>query len=308
MEQKIFFIVNPYSANGWTGRKWPGIKERFEAELGPIDFALTRGSNHASYLVAQALYEGYEKIIVVGGDGTLNEAVNGFYEDGRRINGGAVLGYLPSGTGEDFSLTLGIDDHQLSDHVRRLLGGEPRPVDIGEAAFRKWDGTAATRKFINESSLGFSAAVALRVNNSSKLLGGRAAFFLGVLRTLTFLKSNPVRIEIDGDEYYNGRALIVALCNGRYFGGGMMIAPRAEVDDGQLEIVIVKEMGRLELLANIGSVYKGTHLANPKVICARGREINISSEQGLWIEMDGELVGLTGASYRLLDKEIGVIV
>lgn len=308
MQARAFFIVNPHSANGRTARRWPAIKQAFEAALGPLDFTLTKGNMHATYLTGQALYDGYERIIAVGGDGTLNEVVNGFYDSEKKISERAVLGYYPSGTGQDFSLTLGIDRQDLNAHVARLLNGRPKMIDLGEATFRQADGKTVTRRFINESSLGFAANVARHVNESTKVLGGKATFILGLLRNLLFLQNHRLKIEVEGKEYFHGRALIVTLANGRYLGGSMMIAPRAEIDDGFLEIVLVGEMGRLEILCNFPGIYRGRHLANPKVRCLRGKRIRIASAEQVWLEMDGELVGLLGAEFCLREQEMPFIV
>jgi diacylglycerol kinase (ATP) len=296
-----YFIVNPRSANGQTAKRWPAIKQAFEAALGPLDFALTEAKGHATKLALLAQAQGYEKIIAVGGDGTLHEVLNGLSER-------AVLGYYPSGTGQDFSQTMGIAGRSLADHVQRLLKGEQRRIDVGLVTYRSPEGGLAARKFINVSSLGFSAHVVQRVNRSSKRFGGKATFIFGVLRSLLFLKNNDLRIEVDGAEFFDGRSLIVTMANGRFFGGSMMIAPQAEVDDGLLEVVVVGKMGRIEVLLNIGSIYAGQHLANPKVKLTRGKEIAISSKEISWIEADGELLGMTEAKFQILQKAVAFIV
>lgn len=304
MSLKTFFIVNPHSANGRTGRRWPEIKALFEAELGPVDFELTKGNFHAKYLTGKALYDGYQKIIAVGGDGTLNEVINGFYDAEKRIAPDAVLGYFPSGTGEDFSQTLGIKQFSFPERVKRLANRHHRKVDVGIATFRKEDGTIVTRRFINEASLGFAANVAHKINNSSKFFGSRTTFIMGLLRSLLFLKNQRMRIEIDGRGVHDGRCLITTLSNGKYFAGGMMIAPDAVIDDGLFEVIIVGAMGRLEVLKNLPGIYQGKHLALAKVKCVRGKVVRITSDEEVWIEMDGELVGIVEALFRVKEKEL----
>ncbi|MCU0640480.1 MAG: diacylglycerol kinase family lipid kinase [Candidatus Margulisbacteria bacterium] len=298
---RTYFIVNPRSASGQTAKRWPAIKQAFEAALGPLDFALTEGPGHATRLALLAQAQGFETIVAVGGDGTLHEVLNGISEQ-------AVLGYYPSGTGQDFSQTMGIAGQTMADHVKRLLKGEQKRIDVGLVTYRSPAGGETARKFINVSSLGFSAHVVQRVNRSSKRLGGKMTFLLGVLRSLLLLKNHQLRIEVDGAEFFNGRSLIVTMANGRFFGGSMMIAPGAEVDDGLFEVVVVAEMGRLEVLLNIGSIYAGRHLTHPKIKLVRGREITVSSPETAWIEADGELLGVTEAKFQLLRQAVAFIV
>jgi diacylglycerol kinase (ATP) len=298
---RTYFIVNPRSASGKTAKRWPAIKAAFEAALGPLDFALTEGKGHATKLALIAQANGFEKIIAVGGDGTLHEVLNGLSER-------AVLGYYPSGTGQDFSQTMGISGRSLADHVQRLLKGEQRRIDVGLVTYRSPEGEQAARKFINVSSLGFSAHVAQRVNNSTKRFGTKPTFIFGVLRSLLFLKNTNLRITVDDIPFFAGRSLIVTMANGRFFGGSMMIAPQAKVDDGLLEVVVVGKMGRLEVLLNIGSIYAGKHLDNPKVKMTRGKEITISSRETAWVEADGELLGTTEAKFRILQQAVAFIV
>ncbi|MDD4179568.1 MAG: diacylglycerol kinase family lipid kinase [Candidatus Margulisbacteria bacterium] len=308
MSQVPYFIVNPHSANGKTGKLWPEIKQLFEAKLGKIDFALTKGTAHATFLTGKALYDGHERIIAIGGDGTLNEVVNGFYAEDKKISPNAILGYLPSGTGEDFSQTLGIKGLSLAERVNRLLDGGRKTVDIGVATYRREDGSLITRRFINEASVGFTSIVAKKVNESSKFLGSYPSYVLGILRSLMKLEHSRVKVVVDGREYFNGDTFMVNVSNGKYFGGSLKIAPQAEIDDGWLEIVVVERMGRLEIIGNMANVYKGTHLDNPKIRHTRGKEIVITSSENVYVEMDGEPVGLVGAKFRLLEKELNFIL
>jgi len=308
MNQRPYFIVNPHSANGKTGKLWPEIKRLFEEKLGQIDFAMTKGTAHATFLTGKALYDGYERIIAVGGDGTLNEVVNGFYAEDKKISPNAILGYLPSGTGEDFSQTLGIKGLSLAERVNRLLDGGRKMVDIGVATYRREDGSLITRRFINEASVGFTSIVAKKVNESSKFLGSYASYILGILRSLMQLEHSRVKVVVDGREYFNGDTFMVNVANGKYFGGSLKIAPQAEIDDGWLEVVVVERMGRLEIIGNMANVYKGTHLANPKIKHTRGKEIVITSNENVYVEMDGEPVGLVEARFRLLEKELSFIL
>ena len=262
----------------------------------------------ASKIASRAIKEGYKKIIAVGGDGTLNEVLNGFWDGNKKIDHDACLGYFPSGTGEDFSRTLGIEKLSVETQTERLIKSSVTRIDTGEAHFQKGDGSLAVRRFINESSVGFGANVTELVNRSTKLLGGKVSFFSGVIRSLCFLKNHTVRIKADSRDLFEGKTLITAVSNGKYFGGSMMIAPKAIIDDGFFDVIIAKEMNRKEILRDIGSIYSGNHLSNPKILATKCKTLSVQSDEKVFLEMDGEPVGLIDANFRLLEKEINFLL
>jgi len=304
MDKEFYFVINPVSAGGKTKSLWPHIKSLLEKEGASFGFYLTSHRMDASRITSRALKEGYKRIIAVGGDGTLNEALNGFWDGAHRISRDASLGYFPSGTGEDFSRTLGIEKLSVETQIDRLLKAPGTLIDVGGAHFQKGDGSFVERKFINESSVGFGANVAELVNRSKKLFGGRVSFFTGLLRSLFFLKNHAVRIKADGKDIFEGRTLITTVSNGKYFGGSMMIAPQALIDDGYFELIIAKEMNRKEILRDIGSIYSGNHLSNPKIMSARCKSLSVQSDEKVFLEMDGEPVGLINAEFKIHEKEI----
>jgi len=308
MSHKYFFIVNPHSASRRTGRIWPHVKEEFEKKLGRIDFAMTKGNIHATYLAGEALYKGYDRIVTVGGDGTLNETVNGFYDANGLINNNVVLGYFPSGTGEDLARTFKIENAGIAEHVDRIVNGVVKKIDIGNVQFLKADGSMHSRKFINEISAGFTANVASTVNTFPKFMTGKIAFLLGIAGSLAMLKNREITVKAGGKEIFSGKALAACVTNGKFFGGSMKIAPEAEVNDGLFEIIIIKNMGRIELIRKIGTIYEGSHIKDPKVMTARAREIQITSRHKVGIEMDGEPVGFVGAKINVHEREVGFIV
>lgn len=308
MANRYFFIVNPHSASRRTGHIWPHIKELFEKRLGKIDFALTKGNVHATYLTGEALYAGYDRIIVVGGDGTLNEAVNGFYDSNGIIKKDAVLGYFASGTGEDFARTFKIEALSVEAHVERILRDNITRIDVGNVQYLKPDGSANTRKFINETSAGFTANVARTVNVFPKFLNGKLTFLLGTLASFAVFRRHIITVKADGKEVFSGKALAVCAANGKYFGGSMKIAPEASPDDGLFDIIILKDIGRIELMRNIGIIYDGGHMKNPKIMALKAKEVVLTSHDNVGIEMDGEPVGHIGAKISIHERELGFIV
>jgi YegS/Rv2252/BmrU family lipid kinase len=304
MPDNPFFVVNPHSADGRTLQRWEELRDELRRRNLEPRFELTRGTMHAAELAAAAIEGGADLVVAVGGDGTLNEVLNGYFRATRQPPRGAALGYLPSGTGSDFARTLGLFGLSPAQQVEKLAGGSLRLLDCGQVRFT---GTGpggepqeTSRLFLNESSLGFSAETVNNVNRASKRFGGKASFLLGVLRTLTRLRNPLLQVTVDGMEVYEGPTLLVAVANGKYFGGSMMIAPMADLQDGEFDVVVVSAMSRLTLLKKIGKIYRGEHLAEPEVHVHRGAEVRINSVgQEVLLEMDGEQPGRLSADYHI---------
>jgi len=303
--KRPFFIVNPHSGGASTGHLWPEWQLRIQAALGSSDCQHTQGSMHATALTREALQNGYDLIVAVGGDGTLNEVLNGFFENGNVLFPKAALAYIPNGTGADFSRTLGFHGRTIDQHIERLVSGEVSHLDCGEVRFVNTAGEETNRLFINESSLGFSATTADAVNKASKHFRGKLPFLIGVVRCLSTLKNPSLKISVDGKLVHEEPTLLVAVSNGKYFGGGMMIAPHAEITDGLLDIIIISGMSRLTLLRKIKLIYAGQHLDEPEVTFLRGKTVHISTfGEEVLLEMDGEQPGKLAAEYRVSKKTI----
>jgi diacylglycerol kinase (ATP) len=304
-DRKPFFIVNPHSGAGSTGHFWPDWQKRIRRVLGKVDFTYTQGILHAMSLTREALDRGHDRIIAVGGDGTLNEVLNGFFDNGEPCCPGAALAYIPNGTGADFSRTLGFHGRSIDEHIERLLSAPVTAVDCGEVRFVNAQGEETNRLFINESSLGFSANTAHAVNKASKHFKGKLPFLIGVVRCLSTLRNPLLRISVEGKLVHEEPTLLVAVTNGKYFGGSMMIAPEAEINDGLLDIIVISQMSRLTLLRKIKSIYSGQHLNEPEVTAMRGKTVHINAvEEEVLLEMDGEQPGKLAADYRIAKKTI----
>jgi YegS/Rv2252/BmrU family lipid kinase len=303
MPDNPFFVVNPHSADGRTLKLWPQLRELLARRFGQVRFELTRGTMHAAELAAGAIEGGADLVVAVGGDGTLNEVLNGYFRAARQPPQGAVLGYLPSGTGSDFARTMGLYGLPPAEQVERLAAGATRLLDCGQVRFTGAAGGQAfetSRLFLNESSLGFSAETVNNVNRASKRFGGKASFLLGVLRTLVRLRNPLLQVTVDGKQVWEGPTLLVTVANGKYFGGSMMIAPMAEVQDGEFDVVVVSAMARRTVLRKIGKIYRGEHLAEPEVHVHRGAEVRINSVgEEVLLEMDGEQPGRLAADFRI---------
>ncbi len=300
-------IVNPASANGTTGKVWPALSERLRAAGIEHESRLTARPGHATELTRQALAEGYRTIISVGGDGTVNEVVNGFFDGDRRLGGDARLAILSRGTGSDLIRTLGLPKGEAQ-AVERLKAGRVKRVDLGRVTFVSHSGAAAVRYFINVADLGLGGETVERVNRTTKAFGGFLSFLWGTLATVATYRNKDVELVIDGGEPIRGRMALVVVANGQYFGGGMRIAPNAVMDDGIFDIITLGDCGRLEIVQSINRVYKGTHLTHPKIRAYRGREVVVRSPDRLLLDLDGEQPGLAEAAFALVPACLEVIV
>ena len=308
MAGRCFFVVNPHSSNGKTERLWRRLRSQFRHKISDQDFALTRYTMHASELAADAIRSGYDRVVAVGGDGTVNEVINGFFHKDKPLSPHAGLGYLPSGTGSDLARALSLDRFSSEELLGLLFTAAIKPVDLGSMDFRSPDGRATQRFFLNEASVGFSADIAQTVNESNKALGGQASFLIGVLRCLVGLKNSEMQITVDGKPWYHGPVFFAAACNGMYFGGGMKVAPEASLDDGFFDLILVKYFTRRDVIHHISKIYRGEHLALAQVRCARCRRVEFSSESIVPLEMDGEQPGTIPGSIRIIPRGIPFLV
>lgn len=303
-------VVNPQSQNGALGRRWPHLAGILRRQVA-FDEVRTRGPGDATRLTREALRAGANSVVAIGGDGTINEVVNGFFEDGERIAPAASLGIVPFGTGGDFRKSL----HLPKDHQRagEILGrGRTRTIDLGTLELTRRDGGTEHRVFANIASFGISGMVDRLVNQSSKALGGTLSFMIASARASFEYENQRVRLVFDEDESNPVDMTIntVAVANGRYFGGGMFIAPDAELDDGSFDVVALGDFNLKDMLMNGRRLYAGTHLDMDKVSHRRARVVRAESLGGAAVELDvdGETPGILPATFRILPAALSVIV
>jgi len=322
-------ILNPAAGGGRAGRAWPALAAALRARGIAFTQAVTCGPGDATFLAREALAAGATRLIVAGGDGTLNEAINGCLGDewgsgpvGEWAKeatgageGGAdargvlpIIAPLPLGTGTDFARGLGIGTPERA--IAALAGGRARPLDVGLARFADGRGGTVTRAFLNVADCGLGPRATAEILRAGRLPGG-AAYLRGALRAIAAYSSPPVRVTIDGASAYAGGSGLLAVANGRFFGGGMAIAPRARPDDGLLDVIILGDTDRRTLLMGLlPRVYRGTHLRHPAVRLRRGATVEIATEPGtppLAVELDGEIVGVTPLRCVTLAGRIGVV-
>ncbi|NLN48782.1 MAG: diacylglycerol kinase family lipid kinase [Clostridiales bacterium] len=305
MNDKIFAVVNPLSSNGRTGKEWPQFEKTIKDAGISFDWQYTNYPLHAIEITGNALKAGYNTIISVGGDGTMNEVLNGFFENGNKLNKDADLTVFSRGTGCDFIRTLGMEN-SVENLINILKSDNYITCDIGLCNFIKYDGEKTTRYFLNVSDVGIGGETTYRVNRNSKALKGFLSFLIGTVSTIIVYKNKNLNIIIDDEIQINERINTIIIANGRYFGGGMHVAPLAKINDGVFDIIILGDFTKAELIANFPKIYKGTHLKFHKVRRYLGKSIKVSSPDMALVELDGEQPGTIEAEYQLIPEGIKV--
>jgi YegS/Rv2252/BmrU family lipid kinase len=308
---RTLLVVNPQSQNGALGRKWPELGRLIRRELGSFEESFTRQAGDATTLTRAALRDGVEMVVAIGGDGTINEVVNGFFEDGEPVSPDAALGILPYGTGGDFRKTALIpkDMARASAILARF---KTRRIDVGRLDYSERSGTTTTRMFVNIASFGISGEVDEEVNAASKWMGGRLTFMLATAKVGLRYEPKRVRLVFDGDDARAVDTTIntLVVANGRYFGGGMFIAPNAELDDGLFDVVSIGDMSFAESIRHGRRLYKGTHLGLEKVHERRARRVHAESIDGseVLLDVDGEAPGMLPATFTIVPQSLKLVV
>jgi diacylglycerol kinase (ATP) len=292
------FLVNPASANASTGRKWPVLARR-AAELGLRgDALISERPGHLAELAAEAVRAGATRLAIVGGDGTVYEAVNGLLQAG----GGEVeLAILSRGTGTDFARSLNLP-RKFDEAVRVALEGRVRTVDAGRATFHHGEAW-----FANFAGAGISGAIARDANASSKALGGKTSFMVSTVKVFARWKSAGVEATVGG-ETRQGQMFEIVAMNGPYAAGGMKIAPEAAMDDGLLDCVLFGDVTKLDFVTTFPKIYSGRHLSHPKIELLRGASVTVEADPPLPVVLDGEQPGTTPARFEIAPGALRVRV
>lgn len=306
MNKKVFAVVNPVSANGSTGKEWPNFEKVIRQSGVDIDYKYTEYPMHAKSLAQEALKAGFEIILSVGGDGTMNEVLNGFFYEGELINENASLAIFSRGTGCDTIRTLGIGK-DVDSIIEVLKNEKTQSLDVGLAEFVEYGGSKTQRYFLNVSDVGIGGETTYRVNNNSKALKGFLSFLVGAFATMISYKNKDFEITID-DITINERLNSIIVANGKFFGGGMKIAPMADMNDGYFDIIVIGNISKFDFIINFPKIYKGEHMSHPKLRHYKGRKIRVNARQKALIEVDGEQPGVIEAKFDILPNKIKVLI
>ncbi|HEY6605202.1 MAG TPA: diacylglycerol kinase family protein [Gaiellaceae bacterium] len=295
------FLVNPASANGSTGKRWAEIAHR-SAALGLTGDALLSGApGELTELARRAADDGANLLVVVGGDGSVHEVVNGVAQRDE-----IEVAVIPRGTGWDFARSLALP-RRLDDAVRVALAGKTRTIDLGRASYHAWGGGGARAWFANVGSVGMSGAIAQRANDTTKALGGKASYVWATFAVFSSWSNSEIEVTVD-DETRRARMHDVIVANGHSIAGGMKLCPAAEPDDGLFDVLTIGDLTKGDLLLTLPKTFRGTHLPHPKAELLRGTRVTVEAPEPLPLELDGEQPGTTPVRFELVRNALRVRV
>jgi len=303
----IYAIINPCAGHGQAGKKWAVIHQHLLRERFSVCAEFTKKKMHAFELAKAAAQRGFKRIVCIGGDGTFNEIVNGILHGVKNPASRPELAIIPVGTGADFIKSLKIPRH-LKDAVSVIKNGKSRLMDIGRAVFRKgkhrWH-----RYFANVFDAGIGGNVVYIANRIPKNMGGFITFLLSSLAALVLFKRMNLKIWVDEKLVDDTLVTIVGAANGQFFGGGMHIAPMAIVDDGNLEVLYVKNTNTFKFLIKVlARVYDAKHLQYKNVMHHKAKALRVTCDRVCLMEADGEEERAEEVTVSILPKAIRIKV
>lgn len=306
---KPFLIVNPTSAAGRTGRHFDRIARAVRAAIGDFECAFTKARGDGVRLAREAVRSGGKLVVAVGGDGTASEVVDGLTVFGTPRDPDALFGFIPRGTGGDLRRTLGLPQ-DLDAAARALASRNALVCDLGRIEFVGTEGEQQVRHFVNVAGFGIGGVVAGEVNRGLKLGGGKLSFMIASAKALLRWSDQPVRWRADGGAWQEEAITSLSVCNGRFFGGGMQVAPDARIDDGLFDVVVWSRLGITDFVTKRSMLYDGTHvkLPNTRVLRARVVEAEPAGEKPVLLDVDGEQPGRLPARITMLPGALRVRV
>lgn len=290
-------IVNPNAGSGRAARLAPWLTERLRP-FGDAELVITTAPGHATELARSAVADGRERLVAVGGDGTVQDVVEGLVGAGAQLS----LGIVPQGSGNDLARSLGLPlGREPAWEV--ALGARTRRVDIGQAV-----GGGRTRRFVSAGGIGFDAQVAAAMQKRGRWQRGPIGYLLTTLSELRRFRNRRVRLTLDDGPPEEHTVLLIAVANGPYYGGGMKICPDAQTDDAWLDLCIVGDISRLTAVQQLPNLYRGTHVNHPAVSMRRARRIRIEGDTDARAHLDGEPFGTLPLQIEVVPRALEVAV
>ncbi len=296
---RAVLVVNPRAGRGVVGREMPEVERQLLARNLAYRIVETEAPGHATEVVREALAGDDRFIVAVGGDGTVHEVVNGMVAEGRPVASDAVLGVVAAGSGCDFVRTFGLPGDAIRS-VKHLTGERTLTMDVGEVAYRHGP-EERRRYFPNIAEAGLGGAVAARAERLPRWFG-RGRYFVGFWLSLARHRATPMTVRADR-KTFEGRANNVVVANCQFYGAGMRISPRSYPSDGLLDVQI-STGPKFEAFTLLPKIYRGEHVPHPRIVEYRAREVSVEAERPLPIEADGEILGHTPATFRVVPEAI----
>jgi len=304
---KLQFIINPMAGGGRAGKSWQSVRNDVERLFGTLRESYTSLPGEATVLARRSLLEGCDGIVCVGGDGTLNEVVNGFMNDQGPLRPEVLLAYFPCGTGCDFIRTLR-QSRNILETLKGILPFHTKNIDLGRMRYRDHRGAPLSRYFHNITSFGLGGEVNNRVNRSRKRLGGFASFLLATGVSLLRYEKKRIRLRVDDRFDEEIRSWNIAVANGQFHGGGMWVAPDARIDDGLLHVTVLGDFSFPEVLVQLPRLYNGKIYGHRKILNISGRHIEALSDETVLIDMDGEQPGRLPLSIDIIPRCLSMVI
>jgi YegS/Rv2252/BmrU family lipid kinase len=300
----VSVVINPAAGNGKAGSVAQSLLQKIKSSTDfEINIAFSQGKNHAKYITRKAILDGASMIIAVGGDGTINEVVNGFFIDHEPLNPLCELGIISCGTGNGYARTLN-NPTSLKQQIELMLHPGHCNMDLGCITFADSDGKRVNRLFVNECQIGIGNEVASSVGKKSKILGGKISF--GLAATFLAMSMKPLNLEIGYDNGSLNKYKLIGLVigNGTECAGGMKLTPDAKLNDGLFDVLSINDMTIGQRMLNLSKVYSGTHVFSPHFSVKRCKKIEIRSDAGVSAEGDGEVLGFAPFEVEILPSAI----
>ncbi|MDP2338387.1 MAG: diacylglycerol kinase family lipid kinase [Bacteroidota bacterium] len=302
---KWFVILNPHAGSGRGKKDQAEILKRLHKSDFHFELAVSEFPKHTIQLAIQAITKGYRNLIVAGGDGTLNEAVNGIFSQTVCPPEEITIGMIPVGTGNDWIKTFGIPN-QYKSAVKILKHGKTMLQDVGRITFNEND-SVKTCYFANMAGFGFDAMVAEKSNRlKDKGRKGISLYMQALGASLLKYQTAKTRVIIDGREI-DELIFTASIGIGKYNGGGMMQAPGAVPDNGLFQVTIIRKIGLFGILRNLGGLYSGAYIKDRRVSSFMANKVAISAEKNIAGEADGEILGDNKFEIDLLSQKLNVI-
>ncbi|MBI2603389.1 MAG: diacylglycerol kinase family lipid kinase [Deltaproteobacteria bacterium] len=302
------FIVNPSAGCGKAAKAFDELRPSLRSYFPRAETWMSQRQGHVRELARKAAENGVAQVVAVGGDGTINEIVNGLFANKKAVNPKLVLGILPLGTGSDFARSLGVSRKPL-DALKILASGKRQAIDVGYASLVDNNARKQDYYFINVLSLGIGAEVAYASNQSSKWAGPFLSYPINTVKCIFSFRLKVATVKSsDNDSLYSGTISELAIANGKYYGGGMLIAPQAQLNDGKLQVVLIKGMSKPQLLFNLSSLFSGAHIRKHFTLVSECTWLEAESNESMLVEADGESPGGLPLRVECLKEALQVIV
>lgn len=302
---KWLVIVNPNAGNRKGKRDWTEISNLLDTNGFSYEARFTERRYHAIELSREAIAEGYRRIIIIGGDGTMNEVVNGIFTQDYCNSKEVVLGMITVGTGNDWGKMYNIpEDYNTA--ILAIKAGKTMLQDAGKVTYALNGGTEQ-RYFANIAGMGFDASVVNRTNiQKDHGKSGKASYYTALLRSLSDYQTTNTRVIVNDSEAEND-TFSISIGIGKFSGGGMIQTPEAIIDDGLFDITVIKSMTKFEIIKSLKKLFDGSILEHPKIISFKGDQIRIESDPEINLETDGESLGHTPVEFEIIPKSIRAI-